>query len=86
VEKATVALGHALEERGASIDAIQLLEEPVRSNSSAGITPDAASSLNELASAHFYAGHYKIADAMFRRVLDMHRQLYGNRHRRSATT
>jgi len=80
VEKATVALGHALEERGASIDAIQLLEEPVRSNSSAGITPDAASSLNELASAHFYAGHYKIADAMFRRVLDMHRQLYGNRH------
>lgn len=29
---------------------------------------------------HFYAGRYKIADSLFRRVLEMHRQLYGGRH------
>lgn len=81
VAKATVALGHVLEERGASAEAIQVLEEPVRINSAGGaVTPELASAVNELASAHFYAGHYKIADTMFRRVLDMHRQLYGDRH------
>jgi len=81
VAKATVALGHVLEERGASEEAIKILQEPVRINSADGnISPDLASSVNELASAQFYAGHYTIADSLFHRVLDMHRQLYGDRH------
>lgn len=33
-----------------------------------------------LANAHYEAGHYTIADPLFRRVLEMHRQLYGKRH------
>ena len=80
VAKAAVALGHVLEERGSLDEAIRVLEEPVALNSAGGASPELASSLNELASAHFYAGHYKIADTMFRRLLEMHRQLYGNRH------
>ncbi len=79
--KATTALGRVLEERGSYDQAIPVLEEAVRiSAQQSAANPELASSLNELASVHFYAGRYAKADALFHRVLEMHRQLYGDRH------
>jgi serine/threonine protein kinase/Flp pilus assembly protein TadD len=79
--KATTALGRVLEERGAYDQAVPVLEEAVKLSSKEGaVNPDLAAALNELASVHFYAGRYPIADSLFRRVLQMHRQLHGDRH------
>ncbi len=78
---AMTALGRVLEERGSYDQAVPVLEEAVKLSSKEGAAnPDLAASLNELASVHFYAGRYTIADSLFRRVLQMHRQLYGDRH------
>jgi len=79
--KATTALGRVLEERGSYDQAVPLLEEAVKlSSKQSAVNPELADSLNELASVHFYAGRYAIADSLFRRVLQMHRQLHGDRH------
>ncbi|HTB12276.1 MAG TPA: serine/threonine-protein kinase [Bryobacteraceae bacterium] len=79
--KATTALGRVLEERGSYKEAVPVLEEAVRLSAKEGpVNADLTNSLNELASVDFYAGRYKDADALFRRVLQMHRQLHGDRH------
>lgn len=81
VARATTALGRVLEERGSYDQAVTVLEEAVKlSSKDRTANPDLAASLNELASVHFYAGRYTVADALFRRVLQMHRQLHGDRH------
>ena len=78
---AETALGSVLASRGNYDQAIQVLNDAVGTQSGSGaVTPGLASSLSELAITHYEAGHYKIADRLFRRVLDMHRQLYGMRH------
>jgi tetratricopeptide (TPR) repeat protein len=78
---ATHTWGRVLEERGSYDRALQSLQEAVRLRSVPGADPaDLAESLVELASSHFYAGHYPEAEALNRRLLDMHRQLYGDRH------
>jgi eukaryotic-like serine/threonine-protein kinase len=79
--KATTALGRVLEERGSYDLAVPVLEEAVKlSSKQSAVNPDLADSLNELANVHFYAGRYTIADSLFRRVLQMDRQLHGDRH------
>ncbi len=81
VAKAATAMGRVLEERGSYDQAVPLLEEAVRlSSRQSAANPDLAASLNELASVHFYAGSYPIADTLFRRVLQIDRQLHGDRH------
>lgn len=81
VATATAALGKILEDRGQYDEAIRVLNEAVRLQSESGAaTTDLAASLSELANSHFYAGHYDISDTINRRVLDMHRRLYGDRH------
>ena len=79
---AETALGAVLASRGNYDQAIQMLDDAVRVQSASGkqVTPGLANSLSELANAHYEAGHYKIADPLFRRVLEMHRQLYGMGH------
>jgi serine/threonine protein kinase len=85
VAKATAALGLVLEDRGSYDEAIKTLEEAVRLQSAKGAaTPEVASSLYELASTHFYAGHYEISESLNERVLFMYRQIYGERHPRVA--
>lgn len=75
------ALGTVLEDRGSYRDAIQVLQEAVRLRSApAADQHDLAASLLELANAHFYAGHFAESEALNRRLLIMHRQLYGERH------
>jgi eukaryotic-like serine/threonine-protein kinase len=81
VAKATYGLGKILEDRGQYDKAIQVLNEAVQLQSASGtVTPDLAASLAELANSQFYAGHYDISDSLNRRVLEMHRKLYGDRH------
>jgi eukaryotic-like serine/threonine-protein kinase len=85
VAKAASALGLVLEDRGSYDEAIKTLEDAVRLQSAKGDSnPEAAASLYELASTHFYAGHYDISESLNERLLAMYRQIYGERHPRVA--
>ena len=85
VGKATSALGIVLEDRGSYDEAIKTLEEAVRLQSAKGdASPEVAASLYELASTHFYAGHYDISESLNERLLPIYRQIYGERHPRVA--
>lgn len=75
------ALGRVLQSRGAYDQAIRALDAAVRLQSKPGMpASDLASSLSELANTQFYAGRYAIAEALNRRVLEMHRRIYGGSH------
>jgi tetratricopeptide (TPR) repeat protein/predicted Ser/Thr protein kinase len=77
----THALGKVLVARGRYDQAIQLLGEAVGLRSRPGSDQaELADSLLELANAHFYAGHFAQSESLNRRLLDMHRKLYGPRH------
>ncbi len=79
--KSTLALGKVLEARATYSSAIPVLDEAVKLESEAKVPlAELAATLKELADAQFYAGHYDICETLTRRVLDMHRQLYGERH------
>jgi serine/threonine-protein kinase len=79
--RATAALGEILEDEGSYQQAIPVLEEAVRLQSSpGGVAADLAESLTELANCHFYLGDYAQSDALNRRVLEMDRKLHGERH------
>jgi serine/threonine-protein kinase len=81
VAMATQALGEVHEARGRYDSAVVVLEEAVRLFAAPGVaSPELATSLYQLASSHFYAGHYDIADSLNRRVLAMHQQLFGANH------
>ena len=85
IAKATAALGTVLEDRGSYDEAIKTLELAVRLQSTKGdATPEYAASLYELASTHFYAGHYDISESLNERLLPMYQQIYGERHPRVA--
>lgn len=85
--KATFALGRVLVNRGKYVDAIEVLNRAAQLQSSPeGATTDLAASLSDLANAHFYLGHYDTSDALNRRVLEMNRQLYCDRHPQVADT
>ncbi len=79
--RATLAFGKVLAERGSYDQAIAALDEAVRLQSARGVTPaDLATSLSTLADAHYSAGHYEVCKPLYARVLEMHRQIYGERH------
>jgi serine/threonine-protein kinase len=81
IAAADVALGRALQARGAFDEAIRVLDEAVRLQSASGtMTRDLAVTLNVLAVAHLYAGHFPVADSIYRRALATDRQLYGPGH------
>jgi serine/threonine protein kinase/tetratricopeptide (TPR) repeat protein len=81
IAKATLAYGKVLAERGSYDQAIAALNEAVRLQSAPGVAPaDLATSLSALADAHYRAGHYDICKSLYTRVLEMHRQIYGERH------
>src|SRR5437773_11680622 len=81
IASATLALGQILEDRGRYAEAIDVLEEAVRLRRAAGGPPtrELASSMRELASTQFYAGHLAVADSLDRRGLGMSRLLNGGR-------
>jgi eukaryotic-like serine/threonine-protein kinase len=81
IGKAILAFGKVLAERGSYDHAIQTLDEAVRIESAPGAaSTDLATSLSALADAHYSAGHYEVCNSLYRRLLDMHRKLYGARH------
>jgi len=81
VINARTALGVVLTDRGNYDQATRILAETVRLQANPNPPTSAlATSLSALADAHYYAGHYSIADPLYRRVLDIHRQLYGPQH------
>ena len=81
IAKATLAYGKVLAERGSYDQAITALDEAVRLQSAPGVAPaDLATNLSALADAHYRAGHYDACKSLYTRVLEMHRQIYGERH------
>jgi len=79
--RATQSLGEILENEGTYKQAIPVLEDAVRLQSVPRSAPaDLAESLTELANCHFYIGDYAESDSLNRRVLEMDRKLYGERH------
>jgi serine/threonine-protein kinase len=81
IAKATLAFGKVLAQRGFYDQAIDALNEAVRLQSVPGVAAaDLATSLSALADAHYSAGHYDICKSLYARVLQMHRQIYGERH------
>src|SRR6202011_1120116 len=79
--KATRGFGKVLAQRGSYDQAIDALNEAVRLQSAPGVAPaDLATSLSALADAHYRAGHYDTCKSLYTRVLEMHRQIYGERH------
>ncbi len=79
VGRALSALGQVLQDRGAYDEAIAVQEELV-GIAAVGDSPELAGNMSQLASTHFYAGHYDTADSLNTLVLAMSRRLYGDRH------
>jgi len=78
---ATIAVGRVLGQRGTYPEAIRLLERAVQTQSADGIPgADLAATLSALADVHYSAGHYEICVPLYRRLLEMHTQIYGPRH------
>lgn len=81
VAKALLAYGRALGERGSYGTAIPVLNEAVRIESRPDVVPaEFADALSALAAVHYSAGHYDVSNTLYRRLLDIHRKLYGDRH------
>jgi serine/threonine protein kinase len=81
VVSATEALGRVLQDRGDYDHAIPVLEEVLRMREASDtLSPELASSINQLSNSHFYAGHYLVADSLSHRSLEMHRTLFGDGH------
>jgi tetratricopeptide (TPR) repeat protein len=79
--EATEALGRILSDKGDYDAAIPVLQDAVRLRASAGEeSAEYASSVYELANAHFYSGNYDVSDSLNRLVLGIHRRVYGERH------
>ena len=81
IAKAKSALGAVLEARGNYVEAIPVLDDAVRLYSArAAISEELAGALTQLAETHFYAGHFDISKTVNQRVLQMDRQLHGERY------
>jgi eukaryotic-like serine/threonine-protein kinase len=78
IAKDLSALGHVLEERGSYDEAVKTLDEAVRMQSARPASAaDLSESLNELATVHYYLEHLPQAESLYKRALDVDRQLYG---------
>jgi serine/threonine protein kinase/tetratricopeptide (TPR) repeat protein len=81
VARAQSNVGRIMVDRGQFKVAIPILEQALRLQNAQGkVSSDLSSTLTELANCHFYLGDYAESDALNHRVLDMDRQLLGDRH------
>lgn len=82
--RANAALARVFTERGQFDQAIELLNKNLRLQSAQAPDTDRAETLTLLADAHFYLGHYSLADSLYKQALKISEQLYGPRHPRGA--
>ena len=81
IAEATEVLGRVLSEKGDYVAAIPVLEDAVRLRAGTGEeSAEYASSVYELANAHFYSGNYDKSDSLNRLVMGIHKRIYGERH------
>jgi serine/threonine-protein kinase len=81
IARATTALGQVLENRGDYEQAITVLEQAVALQSGPNASQaDLSASLTELANCRFYTGDYESSETLNRRVLEIDRRIYGDRH------
>jgi len=77
------SLGHVLIGHGKYAAAIECLDQAIALESPGDpVTSGLAETLNDLADAHFYLGHYDISDALNKRALAIDRGIYGENHPR----
>jgi eukaryotic-like serine/threonine-protein kinase len=81
VVRGMISYGRVLAQRGSYEHAIQVLNNAVNIETKPGRSQaDLVNSLSALAEANYSAGHYPVADSLYRRVLEMHRRMHGERH------
>jgi eukaryotic-like serine/threonine-protein kinase len=81
VMQATINLGRVLGQKGDYGEAIQLLEQAVQNESDSSMrAAEQAKTLSALADVNYNAGHYQACVPLYQHLLEMHRQLYGDRH------
>ena len=81
IAAANAALGAILEQRGAYAEAVAVLETAVQQRSGPNADQaELAATLYELASTHFYQGHWDQAESITQRALTIHRERFGDRH------
>jgi serine/threonine-protein kinase len=81
IAKAMSELGRVIQARGAFPEAIAVLNEAVRLQSATGEgLRELAISIQTLAVAHFYAGHFAEADSLHRVGLALDRRVFGDRN------
>jgi serine/threonine-protein kinase len=85
ISRASFALGKVLEERGSNDEAIRVLDAAVKTESARGQdSADLAFGLANLAGAHFYLGHYAVAEPVELKAVAMDRRIFGAVHPRVA--
>ena len=78
---ASLALGHALRERGAHEEAIAILTAALALQSAPESAPaDTAAALLELADANYSAGRYEPAEQLYQQLLALQKQQLGETH------
>jgi eukaryotic-like serine/threonine-protein kinase len=81
VADAMTGLGLVLGQRGKYDESISILSDAVRLQSTPGGDKRILSySLFYLANAHYYLGHYALAESLNRQLLEVDRQQHGDRH------
>jgi serine/threonine-protein kinase len=81
IARATVALGKVLGERGQYEQAIEALGQAQRIEAAqGGASGELAETLESLADANFYLGHYAASDSLNRQALEILERLRGPRH------
>ncbi len=83
VAAASSALGQTLGAQGRYPEALEVLRKAARARQRAGDSapdPTLADILYQLANVEFYAGHYDESESLNERILEMYRQLHGDRH------
>ncbi len=86
VIEAKGGLGRLLIEQGHYAKAIDVLNEAVHSSPATKQTPEMVDLLSLLGDAHFYLGHYEIADGIYHDVLQRNKGLHGEQHPSVADT
>jgi serine/threonine-protein kinase len=77
---AMAALGKVLALRGAYEEAVPLLKQAIELQSSGPPSPESGEALTDLANTFYSLGRYDESEALNKKLLDMDRQLFGQRH------